>query len=285
MQVTRLTTYPVKSMGSEDVPSAQVAPEGLVGDRRWVVLDPDGNRVSATHCHQLLGFLATHYPAGLQISARDGATVRVETPGSDARRISTGMSRVDQLSAADDDASAWLSERLGRPVVLAYQGDGDVREIGESHGGRPGERMRLADAGPILLVTEASLARLGDWVAETQQQEWLDPGEAARRFRPNVVVDGGEPFAEDDWFRVRIGDVTFRRGELCDRCVITTIDLDTLETTHEPIRTLARHRKWDGYTWFGVRLIPEFEKDAGTSRITVGDPVEVLQTRPLGVSA
>lgn len=285
MQVTRLTTYPVKSMGSEDVPSAEVAPVGLVGDRRWVVLDPEGRRVSATHCHQLLGFLATHYPVGLQISARDGATMRVATPGPDARRVSTTMSRIDRLSAADDGASAWLSERLGRPVVLAYQADDDLREVGESHGGRPGERMRLADAGPILLVTEASLVRLSDWVAETQQQEWLDPGEAARRFRPNVVVDGEEPFAEDDWFRVRIGDVTFRRGELCDRCVITTIDLDTLQTTHEPIRTLARHRRWDGFTWFGVRLIPELEAGVETSRILVGDRVEVLETQPLGVSA
>lgn len=279
MQVTRLTTYPVKSMGSEDVPWADVVPEGLVGDRRWVLLDEDGNRISASRCHELLGYLATHYPAGLQISARDGTTLRVVTPGPDAPKVATRMSRIDRLSAADPDASAWLSERLGRPVTLAYQSDADVREIGESHGGRTGEHMRLADAGPILLVTEASLRRLGDWVAETQQQEWLPPAEAARRFRPNVVVDGETPFAEDDWWRVRIGGVTFRRGELCDRCVITTIDLDTLATTAEPIRTLAQHRKWDGATWFGVRLIPE-SIDAAPVRVAVGDEVVVLETTP-----
>ena len=63
-----------------------------------------------------------------------------------------------------------------------------------------------------------------------------------------------------------IGGTTYRHGELCDRCVMTTIALDTLETTREPIRTLSRHRRWDGTTWFGVRLVPELDGARPTSR-------------------
>ena len=63
---------------------------------------------------------------------------------------------------------------------------------------------------------------------------------------------------------------------VCDRCVMTTIDRDSLKTSKEPIRTLARHRKWDGATWFGIRLTPVLPLAAGAS-ISVGD--EVVVTR------
>ena len=89
------------------------------------------------------------------------------------------------------------------------------------------------------------------------------------RFRPTVVVDGAaEPFAEDGWRHVRIGEVSFRFAEQCDRCVLTTIDTRTLAGGKEPLRTLARHRQWDHKTWFGIRLVP-----ATTGVIRVGDPV------------
>ena len=90
-----------------------------------------------------------------------------------------------------------------------------------------------------------------------------------RRFRPNVVIDGDEPFAEDAWPGVRIGDVHFRTTMVCDRCVMTTLDPDTLAGGKEPIRTLARHRRWDRSTWFGTRLV----RVGGGDRVSVGNEV------------
>ena len=57
----------------------------------------------------------------------------------------------------------------------------------------------------------------------------------------------------------------------CDRCVLTTVDTRTYTKGKEPIRTLAKHRRWDGKVWFGRNLIPE-----APGRITKGDPVSVL---------
>ena len=224
------------------MPTRVVTGQGLEHDRRWVALDPDGNRVSARECHALLGVTATPVDGGVRLADRTGSWIEVETPGPEAPTTPTRMSRIDELPLAADDAHAWLSERLGIDVRLAHLADVGAREIGESHGGRPGETMSLADAGPILLVTEASVDRLRDLVAQESGEEWLDREAAIERFRPNVVVDGDEPFAEDDWQRVRIGEVTYRLGELCDRCVLTTIDRDTLRTTPEPIRTSRRRR-------------------------------------------
>jgi len=269
VRVTSLHVYPVKSLGGSDLTRAEVTRQGLDGDRRWAVLDPAGDLVTARECHAMLSITVVADGEGLLL--RQGYDeLRVAVPAPYAATVPAGISRIDALALAADEAGDWLSERLGRPLRLVHQTDPTSRDIAESHGGRPGETMSLADAGPLLLVSERSLDRLRDWVAETQGEEWLTRDEAARRFRPNVVVDGDEPFAEDAWQRVRIGDITYRQGELCDRCVLTTIDLTTYETTKEPIRTLARHRRWDGATWFGIRLIPE-----GTGTIEVGDPVRV----------
>jgi uncharacterized protein len=76
------------------------------------------------------------------------------------------------------------------------------------------------------------------------------------RFRPNVVIDGEEPFDEDAWPTARIGNLKFRTTTVCDRCVMTTIGPITLAGDKEPIRTRARHRRWDRKTWFGTRLVP-----------------------------
>ena len=78
-----------------------------------------------------------------------------------------------------------------------------------------------------------------------------------RRFRPNLVLDGDlEPFEEDGWSTLTIGDVELRFADTCGRCVLTTIDPDTQATGKEPLRSLARHRRRDGEVWFGIQMVP-----------------------------
>ncbi|QIK67468.1 MOSC domain-containing protein [Nocardioides sp. HDW12B] len=277
MQVTRLTTYPVKSMAGTRTDHAVVTPQGLHEDRRWALVDPDGRPVTARECHALLGVTAEPTGDGaVRLVTREGAECLLPTVAPDAPTVEVGFSRVSRLALGDAGASTWLSDLVGRPLRFVRLADPSAREIGASHGGRPGESMSLADAGPILLVSQTSVQRLRDWVLEESQEEWLDPEEAVERFRPNVVVDGEEPFAEDGWQRLRIGGTTYRQGELCDRCVMTTIALDSLETTAEPIRTLARHRRWDATTWFGVRLVPELGAEGPAAEVRVGDTVAPL---------
>lgn len=281
VQVTGLATYPLKSAGGSRPATTTVAAIGLENDRRWIVLDEAGDQVTARESHDLLGLSVSSSGDGITLTARDGTRLDVRTPGADAPLAPTGVSRIDRLPLADDEAHAWLSARLGRPVRLAHLADAGARAIGAAHGGLPGETMNLADAGPVLLVTEVSLDRVCELVEQETGEPWLDRDEARERFRPNVVVDGELPFAEDRWHRIRIGEVTWRVGELCDRCVMTTIDLGTLRTGREPIRTLARHHRIDGATVFGVRLIPELATDEVAS-VSEGDTCEVLEWAPTG---
>ena len=269
MRVTELWRYPVKSFGGERVERSVVEPWGLEGDRRWGVVGPDGFPVTARDCHELLGLTATQVDEEtIRIAARDGDSILVETPLG-VPVVPVGHSRQGFAPPADEDVSEWVSTKVRRGVRLVWQEDPTLRRISGAHGGEEGESLSFADTGPILLTSEASLTRLSDWILE----EGREPVPMSR-FRANVVIDGqgAEPFAEDEWEFVTIGDVRYRRTELCDRCVMTTIDLETLHTGKEPIRTLAKHRRWDGNTWFGIRLVPVRLGD-GAAEIAVGEAV------------
>ncbi|WP_338751682.1 MOSC domain-containing protein [Janibacter alittae] len=288
MQVTQLRIYPVKSLGGVDVDAARVEPWGLAGDRRWALVDELGERVTAREVNALLG---------LRAQIIDDETIRIHA-GEESILVDTplglppvpvGIARQGFAPPADQDVSEWISERVGRPMRLVWQEDPRVRRMSGAHGGQEGDSLSLADAGPLLLTSQTSLARLEEWLvaeADEPDPQDLDPDDVSGagagsvmtgagraslsmvRFRPNLVIDGEEPFAEDAWPTVRIGDVEFRTAETCDRCVMTTIDPETLERGTEPMRTLARHRRWDGKTWFGTRLVPLTQGELG-----VGDDV------------
>jgi uncharacterized protein YcbX len=277
MRVTALTLYPVKSLGGVALDASPLDARGLRGDRRWGLVDVSGGKVTAREVKGLLGLSAE--PAGqtgqtgqtgsegaIRLRDRAGGSLVVAAPR-EATPIVVDHSGQGTARPAGREVHAWISERVGTELRLVWQDDASLRPVRQDRGGRTGDTNSLADAAPILLTTGASLRRLNGWLAETGAEPI-----GHERFRPNVVVDGTEPFAEDQWDEVRIGDVAFHRTMVCDRCVMTTIDRQTLRTTKEPIRTLSRHRKWDGATWFGIRLAPDLPLPAD-AHLRVGDEV------------
>lgn len=271
LAVTALSVHPVKSLAGVALSASPVDARGLTGDRRWGVVSPDGTAVTARELHGLLGLTALPtQDESIVIEDRTGGRITVAPPR-DAAPIAVTHS--DQgVRPCGSDVTRWLSARLGRELMLVWQGDDVDRPIRSDRGGRDGDRNSLADAAPILLTTDSSLARLNSWLAESGV-----PPIGHDRFRPNIVLDGAEPFAEDDWRSVTIGSVSFRTTMVCDRCVMTTIDRVSLETSKEPIRTLARQRAWGGATWFGIRLTPALPVPPDAA-VRVGDPVSVTSS-------
>lgn len=264
-RVAALQVYPVKSTAPVPLGSARVELSGLAHDRRWAVVDHRGRPLGATTHDVLMTVTATPSAAGGLVLTRPGAQpLEVRAPRG-GREVAVTVSRLQTMIDAGDAAASWFGELLGEDVRLAWQDDPRRRPVSAEHGGLGAEPLSLADTGPILLTTTASLERLDDWI----RAEHGSIPMAMDRFRPNVVVDGDlEPFVEDSWTTIRIGDVDLRFAEHCDRCVVTTIDPVTRVRGKEPIRTLARHRRWDGRTWFGVRLVP-----LAAGSIAVGDEV------------
>jgi uncharacterized protein len=267
--VASIHIYPVKAGRAIDLAEAEVEPCGLAGDRRWLVTDPDGQFITQ-RAEPTLALVGACYDAAgnLHLSAPGQPPLPVAAPaesrGAEMLWVRVWQSKV-RAAAAGDQADAWFSGYLGRPVRLVHLDDPTRRQV-DPEFGVPGDRVSFADGYPLLLTSMGSLDALSRWLIEDAQ-----PAVPMTRFRPSVVVAGPAPWAEDGWRRIQIGPVRFRVAKPCGRCVVTTIDQQTAERGRQPLAMLGRRRRFGQRLVFGQNLIPD-----ATGTIRVGDPVRVL---------
>lgn len=276
-----LFLYPVKSLGGCTLASAEVDALGLVGDRRFLVVDETGRFLTQRTLPRMAlvatALDATHLtlsiPPGAHSSGAPSSSIRIaraSDPAASLRTVSVWKS--ENLLAEDcgDAASTFLSDFLSTRCRLVRIGAAFTRPILKTTA-HPGDIVTFADAYPFIVISEASLSDLNDRLAER--------GEDAlpmNRFRPNLVVAGCSAFAEDTWTRFRIGTVIFRGASPCARCIVTTTDQVTgTRTGPEPLRTLAGYRRAAANPTdvnFGQNLIHETK----TGTLRVGDSVALL---------
>jgi uncharacterized protein YcbX len=205
--------------------------------------------------------------ADITVSSDGYPSVRVAAPDDSAELLKVTVWRSTVLAAAaGDEADAWFSGYLAEPVRLVYLDDPTRRAVDPQYGA-DGDTVSFADGYPLLLTSADSLDQLNQWLAEAGHQPV-----PMNRFRPNVVVDGYEPWAEDRWRRVRIGSVSFRVVKPCGRCVVTTTDQTTGVRGGQPLKMLAARRRFGKNLLFGQNIIPD-----SPGLIRVGDPVEVTE--------
>jgi uncharacterized protein YcbX len=274
LHLSELRRYPVKSCRGQQLDVAVVEPWGLAGDRRWMLVDDTGETVTAReHAELLLVHPRLRADGGLEVSAPDQDDLVVPPP--DGRLVDVTVFGRAPFGATEAglEADAWFSKVLGEPVRLVFADDPNRRQANPEFAG-PGVPLHFGDAYPLLLTTESSLAALNELIAAGPR---ADEGPLPMvRFRPNLVVAGSSPWAEDGWRRIRVGAAEFRVVKGCDRCAIPTTDDETAVRRKEPTYTLAQHRRWDGAVWFGMNLVPV----APGATLHVGDEVEVLDAGP-----
>jgi uncharacterized protein YcbX len=278
LHLSELRRYPVKSCRGQQLETAVVEPWGLAGDRRWMLVDDTGETVTAReHREMLLIAPRLRADGGLEATAPPDSDLEdlvVPPPlGGAATQVTVFGRAPFAATEAGAEADAWFSKVLGEPVRLVFADDPNRRQANPEFAG-PGVPMHFGDAYPLLLATEASLAALNELIAAGPL---ADEGPLPMvRFRPNVVVAGGVPWAEDGWRRIRVGAAEFRVVKSCDRCAIPTTDKQTSVRRKEPTYTLAQHRRWDGAVWFGMNLVPV----TPGATLHVGDEVELLHAVP-----
>ena len=128
-----------------------------------------------------------------------------------------------------------------------------------------GQRVGFADGFPFLVATTGSLSDLN---------QRLETPVSMKRFRPNIVIAGAEPFEEDRWGRFSVNGVVFENVKPCSRCSITTVAPETGLASAEPLRTLSTFRRFESGVMFGQNAIC-----FGPGVVRVGDDVEISTVR------
>jgi uncharacterized protein YcbX len=273
VHLSELLIYPVKSLRGIGVSSAEIDALGLVGDRRFLVVDQQGQFLTQRTLPRmaLIETELTSTDLILRTSQLSTCTVPLRAPEIRTTR-SVSVWKSIGLNAEDcgDEPANWLTAFLGVACRLVRIGKEFHRPVLNPAQAREGDVLAFADAYPFLVIGEASLADLNDRLISRGEESV-----PMNRFRPNLVISGSRAFAEDSWKSLSIGAATFRAAGLCERCIVTTTDQLTAERGREPLRTLAAYRRTSADSNavnFGQNLIHETK--AVTLR--VGDPVSAL---------
>lgn len=269
MHLSGIYIYPVKSLRGVAVPAAALDAHGLVGDRRFLVVDDTGRFLTqrALPRMALIDTELSRTELTLRHPQHGSAAVGLADDGPPA----TVQIWRDTVQAVDCgvEIAVWLSDFLRHPCRLVRMG-ADYRRPVKPSKAQSGDVVTFADAYPLLALSEASLADLNDRLV-VQDEEPVP----MNRFRPNVVIAGCPAFAEDTWQRVRIGAAVFRAAGPCIRCIIPTIDQDTAVRYKEPLRTLATFRR-DAHDPSDVNFGQNLIHETKSGEIRVGDTVTPL---------
>lgn len=268
LRLSSLYRFPLKSCKPEALQRASFDELGLAGDRRWMLVDASNGRFFTQRALPHMSQLSVLWNAagGVTLSAPGFEPLDVAVPSgaeSGLRGVTVWRDTL-QVPDAGEEAAAWVSEFIGKPTRMVHVPVERARSLPDGYGAAS-DKVAFADGFPLLLIGQGSLDDLSARVGRPLEM---------LRFRPNLVIEGAEAFAEDGWKRIRIGDMEFRLLKPCSRCILTTIDPATGQRSEdrEPLTTLKTYREVEGEVMFGQNMVND-----GPGVLEVGMKVEILE--------
>jgi uncharacterized protein YcbX len=269
LQISRLFVYPVKSLGGISVSSALLTDRGFQHDRRWMLVN-EQNLFMTQRDYPQMALLQTNITEnGISIFHMDNIHERITVPFS----ISSGTRLTVQVwndyceaIFVDREIDKWLSRKLDVTCRLVYMPDDSLRKVDQVYAVEQTNITSLSDGYPILLLSQSSLDDLNSR---------LESAIPMNRFRPNIVLAGANPYEEDEMAEFKIRGIQFYGVKLCARCVIPTINQDTLERSKEPSKTLATYRQKGNKILFGQNVL----YSGGGVSLKVTDRVEITRRK------
>jgi uncharacterized protein YcbX len=277
--ISQLWIYPIKSLKGISLENVQLERRGFQYDRRWMLVDSDNHFITQRQYPKMALIEVELSDFGLSVRAPDMPCLIIPYPDN-------GIELYDemQVSCWNDSLTAkhintaidnWFSEALGVDCQLVYMPDETLRPVDPKFS-RKNDIASFSDGFPNLIISEASLEDLNQRIKNNPDVK-LDKPLSMKRFRPNIVINGCEAYAEDTMKHFQINQIDFYAVKPCSRCVITTIDPQTgKKSGTEPIKTLYNYRKKANKAYFGQNLIHKLSY-INDNRLKIGDSLVLLE--------
>jgi uncharacterized protein YcbX len=272
--VTAIHLHPVKACHRVEVDQAVLGPRGFEGDREWQVIGTDGKPLTQ-RTHPVMATIQPRLLAdGIELSAPGVESIRVRRPPNADSEVRAALGERVRAADAGDDVADWLEEVLEDGCRLVAIAAGYSRRVKIFD-----QEAAFGDAAPVCVANEASWR---DLAARAREPFGIE------RFRPNLIVDAGEPWVEDTWLGFSVGLATLRTAMPWPRCAVPQVDQETGERRREPALALRAHRWCAEAPGYSDVLRPFLEgsplfaigcsaSPAGVT-LSVGDPVVVHET-------
>jgi uncharacterized protein len=259
--LTELNLYPIKSCAGISLREATLTSAGLMSehiyDREWMVVDPKGEFLTQ-RTHAKLALVTPRIKADT-LELRAPGMLRLEIPlglpsPEDAKTMSVRVwDDTVQAYDCDETTATWFSKFLGTPCRLVRFHADAKRLASDKWTGEVEAPTLFADAFPLLVISEGSLADLNDKL-KAEGRDALP----MNRFRPNLVITGVGAFEEDFADSISIGAAKLKPVKPCSRCNIPSIDQATGISGADPLDIMQSYRanpKLDGALTFGMNAI------------------------------
>ncbi len=261
MVIEQLSIYPIKGLGAINVQSAMALERGLENDRRFMLVDPNGNFLSQRSIKEMALFKPSIIENKLRIEYKT-ESILLDLHQEEGIKMNTTVWD-DSVNAIQVGkiADEWFSDQLGKSCVLVKMNHNTKRnkvlKKEPNH-----SQVSFADGYPYLILGTASLEHLN---SKLESPVNID------RFRANIIVKTSVAHEEDELDLCEINGKQFRMIKPCARCQVITIDQQLGITSKEPLKTLSTYRQKENLVYFGANMVCIQE-----GVIKVGDKIKNL---------
>ncbi|XP_042407238.1 molybdenum cofactor sulfurase-like isoform X2 [Zingiber officinale] len=271
IQLKSITVYPVKSCAGFTVHKWPLSNIGLKYDREWLLKGPTGEIITQKKAPEMCNiqtFIDLEKGVLILESPRCNERLQVSILKDSQCDGVLEMNIFNQrykVQAYNNEVNRWFAEAIAWPCTFVRCSSSEYRSCNNTRGrGKTCRdtwgKLNFVNEAQLLLVSEESVcdlnSRLNSNILVQNAQSAQTVPINAMRFRPNLVISGAEPYAEDTWRSLYIGKSHFSSLGGCSRCQMINIDQQSgqLLRSKEPLATLASYRRVQGRILFGILL-------------------------------
>ncbi|KAF9011098.1 MOSC N-terminal beta barrel domain-containing protein [Cyathus striatus] len=301
VSVSKILIHPIKSCRGTSVESALYTPQGLENDRKWSIIDANKLQIITARESPKMVLITPHITKD-ESSAHNGI-LRVtfpESSGCESFEVPldpneeylkkwTILPKItlwpthdpidgyicESVSSSGPSPSEVLSKYFEKPVHLVYKGPRPRPSDPTTAFPKLEATAVFQDMYPLLVLSEESTTAIEEQLVGhvgTQgiEEKWKTEKVLIERFRPNIVLKGGGPFAEDDWEEISIGpegSPSIVLVSKCTRCLLPNVSPETGERDKAvPYKVIMKFRT-------GIDEVQKLKPCVGCNGVPMGSGV------------